>query len=65
MRPQRDLQNQSQRARPALAVESARRLYEIYNTDAFEWLKDASMNSIEAKPPYPTSSVLQLGEFFI
>ena len=55
MRPQRDLQNQSQRARPTYAVESPRRLYEIYNSDAFEWLKDASMNSIEAvvtDPPY-------------
>jgi DNA modification methylase len=55
MRPQRDLQNQSQRARTAYSVELPRRLYNIHNTDAFEWLKNAPMNSIEAvvtDPPY-------------
>ena len=55
MRPQIDLQNQSQRGRSAYSVELPRRLYNIHNTDAFEWLKNAPMNSIEAvvtDPPY-------------
>src|SRR6266705_2716444 len=55
MRPQSHLHSQRQ---PRLAVsvaEPTRRLYSIYKTDAFEWLKDAPMESIEAvvtDPPY-------------
>ena len=55
MRPQSHLQNQRQQRLAMSVAEPSRRLYNIYNTDAFEWLKDAPMDSIEAvvtDPPY-------------
>ena len=39
----------------ASTAEPTRGLYTIYNVDAFEWLNDAPMNSIQAvvtDPPY-------------
>ena len=55
MRPQSHLQNQRQQRLAMSVAEPTRRLYNIYNTDAFEWLKDTPMESIEAvvtDPPY-------------
>jgi DNA modification methylase len=56
MRSLSDLQNQRQSARSTASItEATSRLYKILNTDAFEWLKNAPMNSIEAvvtDPPY-------------
>ena len=55
MRPQSHLQNQRQQRLATSVPEPTRRLYSIYNIDAFEWLKDAPMESIEAvvtDPPY-------------
>jgi len=55
MRPQSHLQNQRQQRLAMSVAEPTRRLYSIYNTDAFEWLKDTPMESIEAvvtDPPY-------------
>jgi DNA modification methylase len=55
MRPQSHLQNRRQQRLAMSVAEPTRRLYSIYNTDAFEWLKDAPMDSIEAvvtDPPY-------------
>src|SRR6266480_3277536 len=56
MRSQTHMQAQCQSTRPTASdPESTSRLYTIYNVDAFEWLKAAPMNSIEAvvtDPPY-------------
>lgn len=57
MRTQSHLNKQrrsSQSVLPPL-ISSSRRLYEIHHIDAFEWLKDRAMNSVEAvvtDPPY-------------
>jgi hypothetical protein len=56
MRSQTHMQAQCQSTRPTTsATEPTSRFYTIYNVDAFEWLKDAPMNSIQAvvtDPPY-------------
>ena len=56
MRSQTHMQAQCQSTRPTASdPESTSRLYTIYNVDAFEWLKAAPMNSIQAvvtDPPY-------------
>lgn len=54
MQPQKALTNRRQ-PRELPSAHSATSLYEIYRTDAFEWLASAPMNSIEAvvtDPPY-------------
>jgi DNA modification methylase len=56
MYPQKALRNRAQpRKLPALFGTGINAPYEIYNRDAFEWLKSAPINSIEAvvtDPPY-------------
>src|SRR5712692_4029497 len=56
MQPQKALTSRAEpRKLPTSPVTKAGRLYEIHNTDAFEWLKAAAMNSVEAvvtDPPY-------------
>lgn len=56
MRSLIDLHKRRPAARPANAtVKSTDSRYRIYNTDAFEWLRTAPMNSVEAivtDPPY-------------
>jgi tRNA G10 N-methylase Trm11 len=56
MRSQTHMQAQCQSTRHTTsATEPTSRFYTIYNVDAFEWLKDAPMNSIQAvvtDPPY-------------
>jgi len=56
MRSERHLQTRSQSAQvPTPVVEPTRRLYKIYKTDAFDWLANATMDSIQAvvtDPPY-------------
>lgn len=56
MQPQKALTSRvGPRKLPTALAAKTGRLYEIYKTDAFEWLKDAAMNSIEAvvtDPPY-------------
>jgi DNA modification methylase len=56
MQPQKALTNQAQRRKvPSSSRAGTNSLYEIYQTDAFEWLQAAPMNSIQAvvtDPPY-------------
>lgn len=56
MQPQRALKDQVRVRRTSVPTNAERNsLYEIHNVDAFEWLKSAPMNSIEAvvtDPPY-------------
>src|SRR5947208_10165990 len=56
MQPQKALTNHGQpRKAPTSSRAGTNSLYSIYKTDAFEWLKDAPMDSIEAvvtDPPY-------------
>jgi len=49
------MQAHHQSNRPTTSATESTRFYTIYNVDAFEWLKDAPMNSIQAvvtDPPY-------------
>src|SRR6266704_2334038 len=56
MQPQKALRNRAQPGEFPISLRTkASRLYEIHHVDAFEWLKTAPMNSIEAvvtDPPY-------------
>src|SRR3989475_2652015 len=56
MQPQKALASQAQPRRSSTSfAKEQERLYEVHNADAFEWLKTAPMNSIEAvvtDPPY-------------
>jgi len=55
MQPQRAFKRQEQRKFSSLHEVPARRLYEIHQVDAFDWLAAAAVNSIEAvvtDPPY-------------
>jgi tRNA G10 N-methylase Trm11 len=56
MHSQTHMQAHHQSTRPTTsATESTSKFYTIYNVDAFEWLKDAPINSIQAvvtDPPY-------------
>ncbi len=55
MQPHRALKHLRARERATSAETSRKHLYDIHKVDAFEWLKSAPMNSIEAvvtDPPY-------------
>jgi DNA modification methylase len=55
MQPQKAFKRHEQRKLSLLHDVSARHLYEIHQVDAFEWLANAALNSIEAvvtDPPY-------------
>ncbi len=55
MQSQTQLQKQSSASISGSLAEPQARGYEVFNTDAFEWLKNAPMNSIHAvvtDPPY-------------